>query len=45
MKMTEQQLLEYAAQVHGAEHIDEWIHDIKSGAITTKEQVDEWTPR
>ena len=43
--MTEQELLDYAKEVLGFEHAEEWIGDIQSGRITTKEQVDEWTPR
>ena len=43
--MTKQELLEYAAQVLGVDHIEEWVDDIQNGVITTKDQVDAWIPR
>ena len=43
--MSKQELFHYAEQVIGIEHIEEYAVQIESGMITTKEQIDQWTPR
>ena len=45
MKMTKGELFEYAKQVLGLLYVEEWLGDIHSGIITTKDQIDQWTPR
>ena len=43
--MTKQELFHYAAEVIGIDQIDEYAIQIETGLITTKQQIDSWSPR